>query len=127
MGRDHYSSNGVVHIVDKVIMPATKSLKEMIETDVQFTALKSHLNSVGLMDKLRKAMVAARISYFTICCPMLSVLESSVAKLKQPISTTSISFWNEMLKMKSWSMKRLWLSIETLWLAMVSFISLMMF
>jgi len=50
--RDHYSSNGVVHIVDKVIMPATKSLKEMIETDVQFTALKSHLNKAGLMDKL---------------------------------------------------------------------------
>jgi len=50
--RDHYSSNGVVHIVDKVIMPATKSLKEMIETDVQFSALKSHLNKAGLMDKL---------------------------------------------------------------------------
>ena len=33
-------------------MPATKSLKEMIETDVQFSALKSHLNKVGLMDKL---------------------------------------------------------------------------
>merc|ERR1711971_562163 len=35
-------------------MPATKSLKEMIETDVQFTALKAHLNSVGLMDKLEE-------------------------------------------------------------------------
>ena len=44
----------MAHIVDKVIMPATKSLKEMIETDVQFTALKSHLNSVGLMDKLEE-------------------------------------------------------------------------
>merc|ERR1719225_1145035 len=32
MSRDHYSTNGVVHIVDKVMMPATKSLKEMIET-----------------------------------------------------------------------------------------------
>ena len=54
ISRDHYSNNGVAHIVDKVIMPATKSLKEMIETDVQFTALKSHLNSVGLMDKLEE-------------------------------------------------------------------------
>ena len=44
----------MAHIVDKVIMPATKSLKEMIETDVQFTALKAHLNSVGLMDKLEE-------------------------------------------------------------------------
>merc|ERR1711963_474981 len=52
ISRDHYSTNGVAHIVDKVIMPATKSLKEMIETDVQFSALKSHLNKVGLMDKL---------------------------------------------------------------------------
>ena len=52
LSRDHYSTNGVVHIVDKVIMPATKSLKEMIETDVQFSALKSHLNKAGLMDKL---------------------------------------------------------------------------
>ena len=33
-------------------MPATKSLKEMIETDVQFSALKSHLTKSGLMDKL---------------------------------------------------------------------------
>ena len=34
--RDHFSTNGVVHIVDKVILPATKTLKEMVETDVQF-------------------------------------------------------------------------------------------
>jgi transforming growth factor-beta-induced protein len=54
ISRDHYSNNGVAHIVDKVIMPATKSLKEMIETDVQFTALKAHLNTVGLMDKLEE-------------------------------------------------------------------------
>merc|ERR1712241_1307125 len=52
ISRDHYSTEGVVHIVDKVIMPATKSLKEMIETDVQFSALKSHLTMSGLMDKL---------------------------------------------------------------------------
>ena len=52
MSRDHYSTNGVVHIVDKVMMPATKSLKEMIETDVQFTSLKAVLEKANLMDKL---------------------------------------------------------------------------
>ena len=52
MSRDHYSTNGVVHIVDKVIMPATKSLREMIETDVQFTSLKAVMERANLMDKL---------------------------------------------------------------------------
>ena len=33
-------------------MPATKSLKEMIETDVQFTSLKAVLEKANLMDKL---------------------------------------------------------------------------
>jgi uncharacterized surface protein with fasciclin (FAS1) repeats len=50
--RDHYSTNGVVHIIDKVIMPATKTIKEMIETDVQFSSLKIVLTKAGLMDKL---------------------------------------------------------------------------
>ena len=50
--RDHYSTNGVVHIVDKVIMPATRSMKEMIETDVQFSTLRSLLEKSNLMDKL---------------------------------------------------------------------------
>ena len=50
--RDHFSTNGVVHMVDKVMMPATKSLKEMIETDVQFTTLKTMLEKNGLMEKL---------------------------------------------------------------------------
>merc|ERR1719328_417351 len=47
--RDHYSTNGVVHIVDKVMMPATKTLREMVETEVQFSALKSHLNKSNLL------------------------------------------------------------------------------
>ena len=50
--RDHYSTNGVVHVVDKVIMPATKTMREMIETDVQFSTLRSLLEKSNLMDKL---------------------------------------------------------------------------
>lgn len=53
--RDHYSTNGIVHIVDKVILPATKTLRQMIETDVQFTTLKSLLEKNGLMDKMDEA------------------------------------------------------------------------
>ena len=50
--RDHYSQNGVVHIVDKVMMPATKSLKEMVETDVQLSSLKAVLEKSNLLERL---------------------------------------------------------------------------
>ena len=50
--RDHYSTNGVVHIIDKVIMPATKTLKEMIESDVQLSGLKALFEKSNLLDKL---------------------------------------------------------------------------
>ena len=50
--RDHYSTNGVVHIVDKVMMPATKTLKEMVETDIQLSSLRAVLEKSDLLDTL---------------------------------------------------------------------------
>ena len=50
--RDHYSTNGVIHIVDKVMLPATKSLKEMIENDVQLASLKASLEKSNLLERL---------------------------------------------------------------------------
>ena len=50
--RDHYSTNGVIHIVDKVMLPATKTLKEMIENDVQLASLKAVLEKSNLLEKL---------------------------------------------------------------------------
>ena len=50
--RDHYSTNGVVHIVDKVMMPATKTLKEMVETDIQLSSLRAVLEKSNLLDTL---------------------------------------------------------------------------
>ena len=50
--RDHYSKNGVVHIVDKVMMPATKTLREMVESDVQLSSLKAVLEKSNLLERL---------------------------------------------------------------------------
>lgn len=52
--RDHYSTNGVIHVIDKVIMPATKTLGDIISTDMQFRSLKEVLTSANLMDKLNQ-------------------------------------------------------------------------
>lgn len=75
--RDHFSTNGVVHIVDKVMMPATKTLKEMIETDVQLASLKAVLEKANLLDKLGEN------GQFTLLAPnnqAFSELEKDVLK-----------------------------------------------
>jgi len=52
LSRDHHTSTGVVHAVDKVIVPATRSLADVIRSDVRFRSLAASLDATGLMDKL---------------------------------------------------------------------------
>jgi len=50
--RDHYATNGIVHIVDKVILPATQTVAEIIGEDVQLRTLNKVLDKNRLLEKL---------------------------------------------------------------------------
>ena len=50
--RDHYSTNGVVHIVDRVILPATQTIAEIVQNDVQLRSLRKALEKTNMLEKL---------------------------------------------------------------------------
>ena len=53
--RDHFTESGIVHAVDKVITPATRTLGEIVSQDVQFSTLSKLLQETGLMERLDNA------------------------------------------------------------------------
>jgi hypothetical protein len=41
--QDHHTTAGVVHVVDKVVQPATLSIGQMLASDSQFSSFRSAL------------------------------------------------------------------------------------
>ncbi|PSN55982.1 hypothetical protein C0J52_02154 [Blattella germanica] len=66
---NNYATNGVVHVVDRVIRPVTKTLAELIDQDSQFSTLKSLLSKTGLMKTLKEP------GHMTIFAPTDSAFE----------------------------------------------------
>ena len=92
--RDHYSTNGVIHIVDKVMLPATKTLKEMIENDVQLASLKAVLEKSNLLEKLGEP------GQYTLLAPSneaFASLEPVSGLLKISFTYTKIQFSKMMM------------------------------
>ena len=52
--RNHYATNGIVHMIDKVMMPASKTVGEIIGSDAKFTKLAAALEKSGILEKLRE-------------------------------------------------------------------------
>lgn len=52
VSRNNFATNGVVHLVDKVILPASKSVGEILQADSQFQSFSSALINANLMEKL---------------------------------------------------------------------------
>lgn len=77
---NHYASNGIVHVVDKVIIPTTQTLAEIIESDSQFTTLSIVLKRAGLMEALNDRDGG----HYTLLAPTDEAFESldSESKLK---------------------------------------------
>ena len=50
--RDHYSTNGIVHIVDRVIFPATQTISEIVQNDIQLRSLRKALEKTNMLEKL---------------------------------------------------------------------------
>ena len=77
---DHYSTNGVVHMVDRVILPATKTISETIQDDTQFKTLKDVLAKTGLKEDL-----ASNDGQWTLFAPTDAAFEKLEATMKSKI------------------------------------------
>ena len=78
--KDHYTTNGVVHTVDKVILPATQTIAKIIATDVQFRSLANALSEAGLMETLDDP------GQFTFFAPTETAFEQLDSKTKEKIN-----------------------------------------
>jgi len=61
--KNNHASNGIIHMVDKVILPAKQSIAEILETDLQFKTFVLALESNGLNEMLAKE------GHFTVFAP----------------------------------------------------------
>ena len=52
--QDQHASNGIVHIVDKVLQPAKQTLGAILEADQQFQTFATALEEHGLLNDLHK-------------------------------------------------------------------------
>lgn len=66
---NNYATNGIVHVVDRMIRPVTKTLAELIAQDNQFAILRSLLSKTGLLQKLKEP------GHITIFAPTDSAFE----------------------------------------------------
>ena len=46
--KDHHAIGGLVHMVDKVVQPATLSIAELLATDTQFSSFRAALGNTSL-------------------------------------------------------------------------------
>ncbi|KAK7082117.1 hypothetical protein SK128_015083 [Halocaridina rubra] len=51
---NQHSVNGVVHTIDKVLKPITKSLADLISSDSQFSIFKQLIGNADMLNKLRE-------------------------------------------------------------------------
>ena len=52
--KDVFATNGVAHVVDKVILPATQTIGQIVSEDVQLRTLHKALTKSGLAEELAK-------------------------------------------------------------------------
>ena len=85
--RDHYSTNGVVHIVDRVILPATQTIAEIVQNDVQLRSLRKALEKTNMLEKLSQPN-----GQFTLFAPTDDAFSKMDATLKVKFEKKSMKF-----------------------------------
>jgi len=68
--RDHYATNGIVHIVDKVVLPAAGTIADVVANDPELRTLNKILSKSGVMEELEEAE-----GHFTLFAPTDAAFE----------------------------------------------------
>merc|ERR1712226_441307 len=82
--RDHYATNGIVHIVDRVILPATQTIAEIVQNDVQLRSLKIALEKTNMLEQLSQQQ-----GQFTLFAPTDDAFAKMDENLKQKLVGSS--------------------------------------
>merc|ERR1712226_357117 len=78
--RDHRATNGIVHIVDRVILPATQTIAEIVQNDVQLRSLRKALEKTNMLEKLSQPN-----GQFTLFAPTDDAFSKMDATLKEKL------------------------------------------
>lgn len=79
VSRDNVATNGVVHMVDKVIVPSKASVAEVLAQDVHFKSFHAALESSGLVEALSQE------GQFTVFAPTEAAFNKLDAKMRDKI------------------------------------------
>ena len=63
ISRNNHATNGIVHVVDKVVVPASDTIAEVLSADLHFKTLISSLESNNLIEMLSEP------GHYTIFAP----------------------------------------------------------
>ena len=70
VSRDNHASNGIVHVVDKVIVPAVGTIAEVLSSDLHFGTFVAALEQAGLTE-----MLTQEDGHFTVFAPTDSAFQ----------------------------------------------------
>jgi len=79
VSRDNLATNGIVHMVDKVVVPSTATVAEVLSQDVHFRSFYAALESSGLADALSEE------GQFTVFAPTEEAFNKLDAKTRNKI------------------------------------------
>merc|ERR1712168_960537 len=83
ISRNNFASNGIVHMVDKVIVPATHTVGQIISEDLGFEQFSAALDKSGLMEKLSGE------GQFTVFAPSDEAMDKLESNIKERVMSGS--------------------------------------
>jgi len=83
ISRNNYANNGIVHMVDKVIVPATHTVGQIISEDLGFEQFSAALDKSGLMEQLSGE------GQFTVFAPSDEAMDKLERNIKERVMSGS--------------------------------------
>ena len=83
ISRNNFATNGIVHMVDKVIVPATHTVGEIISKDLGFEQFSAALDKSGLMEQLSGE------GQFTVFAPSDEAMDKLESNIKERVMSGS--------------------------------------
>ena len=83
ISRNNFATNGIVHMVDKVIVPATHTVGQIISEDLGFEQFSAALDKSGLMEQLSGE------GQFTVFAPSDEAMDKLESSMKERVMSGS--------------------------------------